>query len=380
MLAEQVLHRATGSLLMGELLDSRRSGRRAEVTGNEEPVSSTRNSPTLRDVARLAGVSQSAVSRAFTEGASISPLTYAKVVDAAEALGYRPNLLARSLITGRSKLIGVAASNLENSLFPHVLDMLSARLSETGHRLMVYAMQSDPAVNEAQLSDLVRYQLHGMIFLAIPEPQKLGALFARDGVPAVYFNQPPGPSDTEFGVEGEGEEGARKIARFLLDAGHRRIAFMAGLPGPVNQVRETGFFNEMASLGAERPMRVVGGFNYAKAMVAARELFFQSERPDAIFCANDQMALATIAVAQSEFGLVVGRDVAIVGFGDVPMASWSNFSLTTYSLPLAAMVDKVIDILLGDIPLPCEQRRIVFPGRLIVRESAPRFRPLVRAD
>ncbi len=331
-----------------------------------------RSAPTSRDVARIAGVSHSAVSRAFTEGASISPRMRAKVIEAANALGYRPNLLARSLTTGRSKLIGVAAANLENNFVSHALELLCARLTDAGYQLLVHTAYRDSDVKESQLEELLRYKLHGMVLLTMRLPDKLAECCTREGVPIVYFNRPVSPTGLGFSVQAPNEEGGRQIARFLVEGGFRRLAFMAGHPDAYSsRQREAGFTDELARLGASPPIREIGDFVVATAMTAARRLLARPDRCDAIFCANDQMALASIAVAQSEFGLKVGKDLAVVGFGDVPMASWPNYALTTYAMPLAAMADEAVAFLLNERSPVSERRQVILPGKLIVRESAP---------
>lgn len=314
----------------------------------------------------------SAVSRAFTDGASISPAMRAKVDEAALALGYRPNLIARSLITGRTKLIGVAAGNLENGLFTYVLDLLSMRLAEAGFQMMLYTSQPDPAVNEAQLDEFLRYKLHGMFLLAVPLPEALLAHCRREGVPIVFFNQPAQGEGNTLSIQSNNAEGARQIARFLVEAGHQRIAVMTGDPeARASEQREAAFNAELARLGAPLPLREIGLFRHAGAMEAARRLLSRPDRPDAIFCVNDQMALATIAVAQGEFGLKIGRELSVVGFGDAPMAGWPNFALTTYALPIPAMVDQAVAFLIGNHAAASGRREVRLPGQLIIRKSTP---------
>jgi DNA-binding LacI/PurR family transcriptional regulator len=327
---------------------------------------------TAHDVARLAGVSQSAVSRAFTEGASISAAMRRKVIEAAEALNYRPNLLARSLITGRSKIVGVSMGNLENNFFPLVLDALSIRLSQAGLRLLLFTAQLNAEV-DGQIEDVLHYRVDALVLLSTSMSSNLANQCRDAGIPVVLINRTVPDSDAMCSVTGENARGAQEIGRFLLENGYRSLAFMAGfVQSSTSHERERAFTDYLLSQGLPPPIREVGHFTHEGAVAAARRLLSRPDRPDAIFCGNDHMAFATIDVARYEFGLEIGRDVAIVGFDDVPMAAWPSFSLTTFSQPIVAMVERAVDLILRFGDVPESERRAVVPGALIVRDSARR--------
>jgi hypothetical protein len=138
----------------------------------------------------------------------------------------------------------------------------------------------------------------------------------------------------------------RAVAAHLLGGGHRRLAFLSGSPdASTNIEREAGFAGYLAEQGLPPPLRECGHFAFDAAMAATRCLLLRPDRPDAIFCANDTMALAAITVARHEFGIDVGRDLSIVGYDDVPMAAWPSFALTTYSQPAAQMVDETVRLI-----------------------------------
>jgi DNA-binding LacI/PurR family transcriptional regulator len=175
-------------------------------------------------------------------------------------------------------------------------------------------------------------------------------------------------------VTGDNRVGARAIADFLIAGGHTRFAFVSGLrDSSTNRDREAGFCTRLAEAGLGAPTQVEGRYDFQAAQLAARALFLGAERPDAVFCANDHMALAVIESARADFGLQVGREVSIIGFDDAPLASWPSFDLTTYSQPIEPMVAAVGEILREAMATPRQPavQRIV-PGVLIVRGSARR--------
>lgn len=327
---------------------------------------------TATDVARLGGVSQSAVSRTFTEGASVSEATRQKVLEAAQRLNYRPNLLARSLITRRSRIIGVAVAYMENQFYPQLLQALSAQLHRDGYRILLFTPEPD-ADGDPVLEEVLRYRVDALILASTSLSSRLADECARAGVPVVLVNR-KSSSASVSSVTGDNRRGGARIAEFLLAGGHQRLAFIAGLEdSSTSRDREAGFSRRLKQLGTDAPARAVGRYTWADAAKATRALLSGPTPPDAIFCANDHMALAAIEISRSEFGRVIGQDISIVGFDDVSVATWPSFSLTTFSQPVEVMASRVAEIagrLLG--PAKSAPVHEIVPGELIVRGSARR--------
>lgn len=323
------------------------------------------------DVARLANVSLSAVSRAFTPGASVAPKTRARIMAAAADVGYRPNMIARSLMRGRSHIVGVGVGNLTNPFLSAALDALTIRLTKVGLRLLLFSTDEASIVN-ATIEDLVQYRLDAVILLAVAPSPHLLEECARARVPVILFNRRGEAGGATSGVTGDNDGGARSVAAFLAAGGHRRFAFIAGLDASLaSREREAGFARYLHEQGHDAPLRDNGGHTYSGAAAATRRLLLRPDRPDAIFCANDLMALAAIDVARSEFGLAIGSDLSIVGFDDITMASWPSFSLTTYGQSTEAMVDATIELTQSArAGHPASQRMV--PGALVIRSSARR--------
>ncbi|WP_426959729.1 LacI family DNA-binding transcriptional regulator [Muricoccus radiodurans] len=323
-----------------------------------------------QDVARLAGVSQSAVSRTFTPGASVAPATRERVLEAARSLGYRPNMIARSLITRRSRIIGVAVGYLHNGFYPAVLEALSDRLQAMGHHLLLFTA---PQTGDADpgLEEIMRYQVDGLILLSATLSSRLAAECHAGGVPVVLFNRVTPDAGVES-VAGENRAGARHIARFLLAGGHRRFAYVAGLAdSSTNRDREAGYFEALREAGVTDAIRVAGDYDTARAGEAAAALFTRPDRPDAVFCASDHMAIAVMDAARHRHGLRVPEDVSVIGFDDSVPAAWDSYALTTFSQPVDAMVEEAVRLLATRLEDPAlSARRVVVPGELVVRRSA----------
>ena len=327
---------------------------------------------TSHDVAELAGVSQSAVSRAFTPGASVSRKTQEKVWRAATVLGYTPNVLARSLITGRSRIIGLVVANLQNQLYPKALELLSLELKREGYHILVYMTPSQDAQTERIVADLLDYQVDGIIAASVSLSETLAERCNARGIPLLLFNRgqseggPPSVTSDNIG-------GATQVVDFLIKGGHKRIAHISGLrESSTGHDREAGFRNALNREGLEPSHCVAGNYSYKIAAEAVRNMFDKSgDPPDAIFAASDHMAFAAMDTIRYDFGLAVPGDVSVAGFDDVPLASWKSYDLTTMRQPLELMVKKTVRTLLARIANPeheADQKRL--SGTLIVRGSA----------
>ncbi|MGE0283434.1 MAG: LacI family DNA-binding transcriptional regulator [Rhizobiaceae bacterium] len=326
---------------------------------------------TSLDVAKLAGVSQSAVSRFFTPGTSVSKKTADKVKKAADELGYRPNIIARSLITGQSRIIGLVVAYLENYFYPEVVERLSKALQDQGYHVLVF-ISSLAAENVDQITqEILDYQVDGIVLASANMSSELAARCHASGVPIVLFNR---LQDDErlSAVTSDNRAGGRQLAEFLVSLGHKRFGYIAGFEGASTQRdRELGFREGLHAAGHRLDKREVGNFRYEEAQAAARKMFADANsRPEAVFVCNDHMAFAVMDVLRFELGLRVPEDVAVVGFDDVPPAKWPAYNLTTIRQNVDAMVTETVETLfakIGDRSAPA--RRIVLDGELVMRGS-----------
>ena len=328
---------------------------------------------TSLDVARLAGVSQSAVSRCFTAGASVSDAMRNKVQEAARKLGYQPNAHARSLITGRSRIIGLVLSHIENLFYPAVLEQLAQRLQQDGYHLLIFI--SDGHNADDLVGEILQYKVDGIVLGATTLSSALAQRCADASIPVVLFNRimAEGSAGSVSSVRSDNVGGGREIARFLVAGGHRRIAYLAGREdSSTNLERERGFREGLAEAGQRIYARAIGNYDVLQARQATRDLFAQAEqRPDAVFVASDQMAIAVLDTLRHELGLAVPQQVSVVGFDNVPQAAWESYALTTFEQPVQPMVEATVELLqsyLRGDAMP-NTRNIVIAGQLVLRGS-----------
>ncbi|MXU64797.1 LacI family DNA-binding transcriptional regulator [Oceanomicrobium pacificus] len=326
---------------------------------------------TSLEVARRAGVSQSAVSRVFTPGASASQKTIDKVRRAASELGYRPNVLARSLITGRSRIIGVVVGYLENLFYPEALENLSNALQAEGYHVLVFMASNSSDNIETVVQEILDYQVDGIVLASVGLSSDLAGRCTDAGIPVVLFNRSQDDARLSA-VTSDNVEGGRKLAEFLVAGGHSRIAYIAGWEEASTQRdREAGFRAGLEAAGQTLWARDCGEFSYPAAQAAARRMFAGADRPDAVFVGNDHMAFAVMDTLRFELGLSVPDDVSVVGYDDVMASAWPSFDLTTVRQPARRMVSETVRMLLGRIDgAASAPERTTIDGPLIVRGSA----------
>jgi DNA-binding LacI/PurR family transcriptional regulator len=325
---------------------------------------------TAMDVAQRAGVSQSAVSRAFTPNASVAVETRKRVLAAAGELGYRPNLVARSLSTRRTNVIAVAISRLSNHFHAELLQALSARLVVMGYRVLLFL--TDPESDaDPILEEVLQHRVDAIALASISLSSHFAEECRNAAVPVVLLNR-TSRSSAASAVTGDNYHGGQTIASFLFAAGHARYGYIAGSKqSSTSRDRELGFARTLRELGVPAPVRAVGNYSYEGAAEAARQLLTLPRPPDALFCANDHMAIATMDVATQEFGRRPGEDLSIVGFDDSEPAGYSCIGLTTFSQSPKRMAHQAAAMLEDMLSLSDRTPlRQVIGGELIVRRTA----------
>ena len=321
------------------------------------------------DVARRAGVSQSAVSRVFTPGASASVATRQKVLRAAQELGYRPNTLARAMITGKSRIIGLIVAYLDNQFYPLALETLSHALQARGYHILVFMAENSADVAPI-VEELLAYQVDGIITASVAMSNDLAVRCEAASIPVVMFNRGQ-DAGSHSQITSDNVAGGRTVAHFLVAGGHARIAHIAGWQGSsTGRDRTAGFAEGLAEHGLAAVALEDGAYRQEVAADIARRLFGRRDRPDAVFVGNDHMAFAVMDVLRFELGLSVPGDVSVVGYDDVPIAAWPAYDLTTIRQPVNQMVAATVDALFARLEGDDEPRRILIPGPLRIRGSA----------
>ena len=327
------------------------------------------NKITSAQVAKLAGVSQSAVSRVFTPGASVSIKTTKKVKEAALSLGYRPNSIARAMVSGKSRMIGVVVAYLENQFYPEALERLSNCLQEKGYHVLIFMAGKDRQSIDNVIEEILDYQVDGIIAASVSMSSGLSERCRNAGVPMVLFNRAQDEPNMSA-ITSDNIEGGKKIAKFLISSGHKKISYIAGWEGASTQRdREAGFISILNDAGLSLHSRKVGNFVLEESREATRSMFLNNP-PEAVFVANDHMAFAVMDTLRYELGLKIPDDVSVVGYDDVPAASWPSYSLTTVQQPVNIMVRETVEILIEKIENPeARPQKIKVDGPLILRKS-----------
>lgn len=332
-----------------------------------------KRSVTSHDVAELAGVSQSAVSRCFSPNASISEKTREKVLEAARVLGYRPNRIARSLITRSSRIIAVVASQMDNPFYSLVIDRASRRLQQEGYHLLLFLV-GDDGDSEGVMAEILQSQADGILMLTATLTSSFAEECVSRSIPVVLINRIVDFAGVNQ-VSSDNYHGGYWVGSFLASSGHERIAFISGIPNSsTNEYRRRGFIDALTAHGQKCWAMERGDYLFERAKEATRRLFDKPPYPDAVFAANDHMAIAVIETLRSEMGLRVPDDVSVVGFDDTPISAWPSFRLTTVRQPLEAMVEEATGLLLQQIQeghITAVQKTL--PVVPILRESARRL-------
>lgn len=327
------------------------------------------NRVTSSDVARLADVSRSAVSRAFTPGAVVAESTRRKIYEAAETLGYRPNAIARMLIKRRSDLVGVVLGSLTNQF----LSVLAARLIEAIHRAGLRPLLFQAASRselDRLLPQVLQYQVSSILATGFTPDPDVAASCWRAGAPVIVVNRATPPGYPGISIATDHEAGGRLAADVLLDAGYSRIAVLLGDESmSTHRARRTGFERRLAERGYAPLAIDTGPFTFERGFAGALGLFAGSEHPDAVFCSGDLIALGALDALRVRLTLRVPDDVGVLGFDDIPPAAWPAYDLTTIRQPLDEVVAAVGDHLEAADPPRLDPVRLVLPPSVVLRAT-----------
>ncbi|SIQ32415.1 transcriptional regulator, LacI family [Rhizobium sp. RU35A] len=297
------------------------------------------------EVARLAGVSRSAVSRTFTPGASVSDETRERVLAAAEQLNYHVNHLARGLSTERSRPVCILGADLNAPYQARLLDALTQRLQQAGRAVMLINTAGGEATASAALRQTLNYRASATIVLSGTPPASLVETCVKSGQHVILVNRAGQFAGADH-ISVDHPAAMADAHHMLARAGCRRLAVVSSTIGsPSLTARERLFCDAAETAGHDCRVLRAGPTSYATGREAARRLLAARDRPDGVFCVTDLIACGFLDGARQEFGLSIPRDLCIVGFDDIEMAGWSSYQLTTFAQPLHEMADAIITLL-----------------------------------
>jgi DNA-binding LacI/PurR family transcriptional regulator len=331
---------------------------------------------TSMDVAALAGVSQSSVSRAFSTGSSIVEEKRTRILEAARKLNYVPNSIASSLTTRRTNTVAVILGNMENPFYVEVLKVLIDKLQSQGRHILTFTVQNGANSDDALMS-VLRYQVDGIILTSAQVSSRMTSLCHDRGIPIVLFNRYI-PGSEASGVRCDNTGGGRMIAEAFLNAGASTFAAIKGDPrGTTSQDRLRGFAERLLEAGVPRReiLELEGQSVYKGAQDAVLRAFRDEGHPvpDAIFGINDIMAMGAIDALRGELDRRVPEDVMVGGFDNITEARRWPYRLTTVHQPIDEMVRIALEILNLDSPASKIDSGIdrIVPARLIWRATVP---------
>lgn len=317
---------------------------------------------TSHDVARFAGVSQATVSRALRGDARVSQATQDRVRRAAEALNYVPSEAGRSLSTRTTRRIGVLVSDLGNPFYPHLVGPVHDELEQRGYRMMLLAERSDDALATERLLD---HSIDGAVLTTTTTGSGLPDALRRKELPFVFLNRVDGRDGADAAVV-DNERGGRIAAEELIGLGHRAVGLLGGsAETSTGREREQGFVAGLADGGIPLPANRIrrGPYDFGTGYQGLSELLAADPSITAVFCGNDVVAIGAYNAALRT-GIRIPDELTLVGFDDLPMASWEAFALSTIRYDLQAMAKAaarlLVDRLTGEAP-EAAQRFVVQP-------------------
>lgn len=332
--------------------------------------------PTLEEVAQLAGVSRSTVSRVINHSPHVSSDTRAKVWRAIEDSGYQPHAAARSLVTNRTRVISVIIPEAVNTLFsdpffPLVLRGATDACNAHRYQLMLSLFTASAERQEMYRRVLYSGLVDGVIVASSPLDDPLVPDLQEDQILFVSIGRHP--DDGVHYVDVDNVGGARMATEHLIRLGHRRVSTITGpLDTVAGQDRLRGYRQALEGrhIPVEDALIVEGDFTEGSGRAAAQQLL--SVSPDAIFAASDVMAIGALRAAR-DAGLLIPHDIAVVGFDDVPAAAMVEPALTTVRQPIERLgsmaVEVLLDMLDNEQDAETATHRIVLPTELVVRAS-----------
>ncbi|MEZ0496404.1 LacI family DNA-binding transcriptional regulator [Sphingomonas sp. IW22] len=324
---------------------------------------------TSYDVARVAGVSQSAVSRCFAPGGSVSSGTRERILKVARELGYRPNALAQGLISGRTNLVAVLISSLTDLYYPEVLTELARQLTLRDMRMLLFSLETESEV-DAVLHQVWRHSVDGVISAARLSDAQV-ELFAQHEVPLVLYNR-TAVIASAASVCCDSVSGEQALVTRLLAAGHQRFAIIAGPEDSyVGEERRMAAAQRLAMAGINDVPVVRGDYSYDSGRAGLHAIAARGALPDAVICVSDQMAAGAMDAARIDLDIAVPDRLSVVGFDGSGPAGWASYEVTSIRQPVRRMTDAAVAMLterIEDPDMPGERR--LFAGKLLTGKSA----------
>lgn len=347
------------------------ANRRPEVDTDAQETNTADAQPRLADVANHAGVSTATASRALNQPSTVTPRLRQRVQNAVEALGYVPYGPARALASRRSHTIGAVVPTIDNAIFARNIQALQARLFESGFTLLLASSEYDYQREVREVQSLVERGIDGLILVGEARDPSIYRLLGNKHVPYIntwiYRDLSPHPC-----VGFDNAQAAHQIASYLVDIGHRRIAMVAGVRE--GNDRAAARVEGVTGALSERSLRFARGhlveheYHIVEGRRAASRLLASPDRPTAIICGNDVLALGVLFECRAR-AVKVPQEISITGFDDLDLAANIDPPLTTIRVPAAEMGRHAAEYLLARLDKSPAPEKTELPAALVVRET-----------
>jgi len=323
-------------------------------------------------VAREAGVSQSAVSRVFRPGLSVSQKTRDKVMATANEMGYRPNAIARMLITKQSGMVAVIVSSRANVNYPEVLSQVSKQLAARNKRVLLFTLDDVEGLDEL-FEQILTFQVDGVIALAAHFESHRLAQFEKHEIPVVLYNRnvPDAMANT---VCCNHEQGIKQLITELEKNNPKNYLVLSGPKDSdvANERREIAI--KLLKQFAVKDVSILyGDYSYQSGRDCLAKWLQKNAAPDAIICSNDTMAIGVIDEARENHDIHIPNDISVVGFDGITSSAWQSYQITTIKQPVEKLVKAAVEMLLEHIENPDSPPEArVLTGALIKGNSVRR--------
>ena len=328
-------------------------------------------SVTSKEVAKLAGVSQSTVSRVFMAHTSATPATRKKVLAAAKELNYRPNAFARSLTTNESKLIGLVFPDTDYPLHMQTLQNLSKELQKHGYSTVLIPWEIKNN-QEHSIPNIFQYRVDGVIAASTQASTALYDECQDINIPIIQFaRMEEGTNHYCSAALSDNYTAGKEAAQLLIRGGGRHLSYITGdIPSFTDNERRMGFIDEVRLLTGTEPRIITASYQYEPACKIIKKTLKHPSDSEAFFCATDVIAIALMDTARYEYGMNIPHDIQIVGYDDIPQASWLSYQITTFRQDFPRLAQESIRLLLNCIHMQSTQAtKLLIPSRLIIRNT-----------
>lgn len=324
---------------------------------------------TSKDVARLAGVSQSTVSRVFVSGSSVAEKTKQKVYAAAKTLHYRPNAFARSLTTNESKLIGLVFPDADYPIHMKTLQLISIELQKLGYSAVLIPWHID-SNEKYSIPNIFQYRVDGVIVASATFNQSLHEECQELNIPIVQYARVVKGSNTSY-VISDNYDAGQQAAQLLHKNKVKNPVYLTGeIPTFTNNERQIGFCSEFKSLTGKVPRVIEASYDYESSLNKIRDLLTDNNCPDAIFCATDFLAMAVMDLARIELNIRIPEALQVIGFDNIPQAKWLNYRLTTFHQDFNRLARECVTIIVDQINQQNSGLiKMMVPAKLIERDT-----------